>query len=123
MSLFSDIDSPLSNLHHSARNVDERVDLVEEGHDGLVSSDEVPLQLDLRNRKENVEERVVLEVENPDAIILCLLGDLFATTTIHRGSYILGHSIRGVVEGPVEHFHEEGILLQDSAVEMVGEAR
>lgn len=103
--------------------MDERVDLVEEGHDRFMSNNEILLELSLRNRKENVEKSIVLEVEYPDAVVLCHGGDLIATTAIYRRSHILGHCIRDVVEGPVEHFHEEGILLQDSAVEMVGEAR
>lgn len=99
--------------------MNNRVELVERREDGHVVLKEVLLDTDFREREEDAEDRVVLEPEDVECMLLRKLSDLVrALQGVQVLSDLLGHGVDDVVESPVEHLDQEGELLQDAAVDV-----
>lgn len=71
--------------------------------------------------KQPREERLLLEPQYPQRIHLRNVPDLVLLEDCRTDN--LGHAVEEVRYYPVEHLDEEWELLQQSAVQMVGESR
>jgi len=87
-----------------------------------MSGGEEGLEVHLLDREENRKHRIVLKVENADSMLLGEFGDTVLSGIERSGDGFCG-TVCCVVESPVEHFNQEGELLQDSAVQVVGKGR
>lgn len=108
------------NVPNCARNVYEGIGPVEKCQAVLVAVHEPLLDVMFIEWKQKGKDRLVLKPQNPQAIILrhapqlVLLKDSLADN--------LGHAVEQVGDDPVEHFHQEGKLLQDTAVNVIGKS-
>jgi hypothetical protein len=101
-------------------DVDEGIDAVEEGEHVFVALHEELLHADFSEREEEFRPCAVLGVQDGDAV---RFGDFpEAVGGEQHGDEELGGGIEAVVEGPVEHFDEEGEFLDEAAVVVVDEA-
>ena len=104
------------DLRDSAWDMNQRVDLVEEGHNLEVPIQEELLEADLGDGKEESERGVVLDGQDIDSVLLSQLSHLVASIfRVQRDANLLRHGVCGVVEDPVEHLDQEGELLQNPA--------
>jgi hypothetical protein len=85
-----------------------------------MASGEEGLEVHLLDGKEDRKHRVVLEVEDANSMLLSELGDTILSGIESSGDGLC-ETVCCVVESPVEHFYQERVLLQDSAVQVIGE--
>lgn len=69
------------NLRNSAWDVHKRVELIEDGDKGGVPVQEKSLKIDFGDGEEDLEEGVVLEGKNVDAMLLSQLSHAFASVS------------------------------------------
>lgn len=112
------------DLRNSSRDVDDGVELVERREDGHVVLKEVLLNTDLCEREEDAEDRLVLEPEDVECMLLRKLSDFVRTLqSVQVLGNLLGHGVDDVVESPVEHLDQEGELLQNATVDVSSKPR
>lgn len=108
-------------LPDSHRDMNKRVGPVENSQHGLVVSPEPHLDIDLSQREEEAERALVLEPKNSNAVVLGRLPNTIGGEDQFAG--LLDADVEEQVDGPVEHLDQEGELLDEAAVPVVGEAR
>jgi hypothetical protein len=80
------------------------------------------LKVALFDREQKSQPRLMLDVEDQDAVILSELPQSIVGGEKNLGNG-LGERVKGQVKNPVEHFNKKGPFGQDSRVPIVGEAR
>ena len=68
-----------NNLRDSSWNVHQGVELVEDRDEGCMSIEEEPLKVDFGDRKEDLEDGVVFEGKDIDAMLLSQLSHSIAS--------------------------------------------
>lgn len=116
---FAKTNTHVEYVRYGAWDMDQRVDLVEEGHHLEMAIQEELLEADFGNGEEYVERSIVLEGQDVDAVFLSQLSYLIAAhPRVQRDADLLREGVCDIVQGPVEHLDQEGKLLQDPAGEV-----
>ena len=105
---------------HGSWDVDESVGAVEDGQCRLMITHKPHLHVVFSPRKEELEWPVLFEFEHLQTMVFSHLPYLL-------GEYLSGddfrHAVEEVGDDPVEHFDQEGKLLEDTAVKVVCKSR
>lgn len=101
--------------------MDERVGPIQNRQHGLVVFSEEGLHIDLAHREQEAKGTLLLKVENCNAVALGHLPHPIRGKD--EPADALDADVEEQVDGPIEHLNQEGKLLYEAAVGIVGVSR